>query len=137
MYLKTFFQIVLSNMILNQIHLTQLKVDLGAMALNRCSTFPRDPELQPHHQMQFSVIFKTAPFGVRRSYLSAGDTISVFKTPSAGWFGCLRQSGSELKTNLKHSINQQEIIIIEINVFPFVISVICFCFVIFKEIHQF
>ena len=34
----------------------QDKVDLGVMATKEYSTFPRAPELKPHHQMQFKAI---------------------------------------------------------------------------------
>ena len=34
----------------------QVRVDLGVMAMKGYSTFPRSPKLEPHHQMQFSVI---------------------------------------------------------------------------------
>ena len=34
----------------------QFRVDLGVMAMKRYSTFFKSPELEPHFQMQFSVI---------------------------------------------------------------------------------
>ena len=52
-------------MIFKQIYLTYdeaLRVDLGVMAMKRPSILPRSPELDPHYQMQFSVISKTALF---------------------------------------------------------------------------
>ena len=36
-----------------------VRVDLGVMTMKGYSTFPRSPELEPHHKMQFSVIPKT------------------------------------------------------------------------------
>ena len=32
------------------------------ITMKNYSTLPRDPEQEPHHQMQFSFLFKTAPF---------------------------------------------------------------------------
>ena len=36
-----------------------VRVDLGVMAMKVYSTYLRAPELEPHHQMQFSVIPRT------------------------------------------------------------------------------
>ena len=38
-------------------------MDLGVMATDEYSELPRSPELEPHHQMQFSVIPRTPLFG--------------------------------------------------------------------------
>ena len=40
----------------SQILLLQFRVDLGVMAMKRYSAFIRSPELDLHHQMQFSII---------------------------------------------------------------------------------
>ena len=34
----------------------RIKVDLGVMSLKECSQIYKDPELEPHHLMQSSVI---------------------------------------------------------------------------------
>ena len=52
------------------------KVDLRVMAMKEYTTFLRSPEVDPHHQMRFSVISKTPPFG-GRSYSSSGDTVNA------------------------------------------------------------
>ena len=41
----------------------RFRVDLGVMAIEECSTLLRAPELEPHHQMQFSVIPRTRFLG--------------------------------------------------------------------------
>ena len=37
-----------------------VRVSLGVIAMKRYSTFPKASELEPHHQMQFSVILRTS-----------------------------------------------------------------------------
>ena len=38
-----------------------VSVDLGVMAMKGYSILPRSPELEPHHQMKFSVIHRMTP----------------------------------------------------------------------------
>ena len=45
-------------------------------------TFPRFPELKPHHQIQFSVILRTLLSFGGGSYPSATDTVSIFLSPT-------------------------------------------------------
>ena len=42
--------------------LLQIRVDLGVMAMKQYSSLPKSQELQPHHQMQLSIIPKTLFF---------------------------------------------------------------------------
>ena len=46
-----------------QAQLLQVKVNLGVMEIKEYSTFPRSQKLEPHHQMQFSVIPRTLLLG--------------------------------------------------------------------------
>ena len=41
------------------------RMDLGVMKMKRYSTLSRELELEPHHQMQFSIIHRTPLFGGR------------------------------------------------------------------------
>ena len=50
----------------------------GVMAMKLHSTLPRARKLEPYYQIQFSIIHRTPLFG-GFSYLSAKDTVSVFK----------------------------------------------------------
>ena len=54
-----------------------LREELGVMALKGYSTFPKDPELEPQHQMQFSVIPRTLVGGVLHFCKDAANS-SVF-----------------------------------------------------------
>ena len=58
----------------------RVKVDPGVMAMKAYSTLLKPPELEPHHQMQFTVIPKTPFLGGREVWLTppAGDSVSVF-----------------------------------------------------------
>ena len=44
---------------LKQVLPLQIRVDLGIMAVNGYSTLSRSPELESHHQMQFSILPRT------------------------------------------------------------------------------
>ena len=44
----------------------------------RYSILPRSPEVEPHHQMYFSVISSTLLFGRGEAFPSLEDTVSVF-----------------------------------------------------------
>ena len=47
----------------NRVHLRlQIKADLEIMTMKRYSIFPRSPELESHHQMQFNPILTTTLF---------------------------------------------------------------------------
>ena len=54
------------------------------MATKKFSTLTRFPELELHHQIQFSIIPRTTPFMRWVAYSSAGDTFSVFKASQTG-----------------------------------------------------
>ena len=51
---------------LKQVLTPQIRVNLGVIAIKGYSTFPRAPEIEPHHQVQFSVILRTLASGRRR-----------------------------------------------------------------------
>ena len=58
----------------------RVRVDLEVIALKGLSTFPKAPALrEPHHQEQFSAIWR-APFFGGGSYPPAGGTVSVLPT---------------------------------------------------------
>ena len=44
-----------------------VSINLGVMPMMGCSTFSKSPELEPHHQMQFSVISRKHLFWKRMS----------------------------------------------------------------------
>ena len=46
-----------------QVLLLWVRVNLRVMAMKRNSIFPKAPRLEPHHQMQFSVITRTLVVG--------------------------------------------------------------------------
>ena len=46
----------------------RVRVDLGVMSMKGYSTFPKAPELEPHHQMGFSIMSRTY---YRESYPTA------------------------------------------------------------------
>ena len=50
----------------------------GSNGNDGISTLYRSRELEPHHQMQFSVIHRIPCFFEEDSYLSAEDTVSIF-----------------------------------------------------------
>ena len=60
----------------------RIRVDLAVMGIKRYSTFPKTSALEPHHQMQFSVITKTLVLGV--SYSSA-EMQSGYSSLSGNW----------------------------------------------------
>ena len=63
-------------------NLSEARVDLGVMAMNGCTTFPKAPILlEPHNQI-FSVISRT--FVGRWSYSSA-EVQSMYSTAPANW----------------------------------------------------
>ena len=43
---------------LQQVQKIRFRVDLRVMAMKSYLTFPKDPELEPHHEMKFRVIIK-------------------------------------------------------------------------------
>ena len=53
-----------------------VRVDLGVMTVKEYSTFSKDLELEPHHQMQFSIISRTLLW---EGYFSA-EMQSVYST---------------------------------------------------------
>ena len=54
----------------NQVLPLRVRVKLGGITIKGCSTFSRAPGLEPRHQMQLSIIFRTLA-GLRRSNSSA------------------------------------------------------------------
>ena len=62
-----------------------VRVDLGAMAVKGYSTLPKDPEQEPHHQMQFSVIYPGHSLGGGFLPLCR-DAVGVFSRLSSAQF---------------------------------------------------
>ena len=56
----------------------QVRVNPGAMVMKVNSVFFRFPELEPHHQMWFSIIFRISLFSIERGLTSVEDSVSVF-----------------------------------------------------------
>ena len=54
------------------------------MVIKGYSVPPKSSEPEPHHQMHFNVIPRALYFLRRRSYTSAGDTVSFFYTLPTG-----------------------------------------------------
>ena len=61
----------------------QVRVDLRAVVMKGYSTFSEVPKLEPHHQIQFSVISRILVEG--RSYFFCRDAVGIFYSPS--WLG--------------------------------------------------
>ena len=59
-------------------------VDLGVMVMKRYSILLKDSELEPHNQIQFSVIPKTSVFSEGASHSSAVNIVSVFHATMTG-----------------------------------------------------
>ena len=53
----------------------QVRIDLRVMAMKGYSILLRPPEMEPHNQMQFSVILRTSKYYF---YLSLKNTIRIF-----------------------------------------------------------
>ena len=67
---------------LTQILLIRARVDLGIMAMNVYSTFPKAPELEPHKLTQFSV---TSRILVGLGFYSSTELQSAYSLASADW----------------------------------------------------
>ena len=86
------------------------RVGQGVMAMKRCSTLLRCSVLEPHHQMQFCVIFRIPLFEkvfFWGCYLSTVNTVSIFYTPPAGWINSLVNSNIfllEVRTDGRHHL---------------------------------
>ena len=57
----------------------KIKVDLGIMAMKGYSTLPRSPELEPHHQMLFSIIPGSPIFCRGQGFDSSADNTEYSK----------------------------------------------------------
>ena len=57
-------------------------MDLGVIAMKGYSTLPRGLELEPEHQMHFSVLARTTLLGW--SYFSVRDRVRVVETLPTG-----------------------------------------------------
>ena len=64
-----------------------------------CSTVPRFPELEPHHQIQFSAKLRTPKFW-KVSYPSAGDTVSIFLASPTGQLNLKETKMELIKCNI-------------------------------------
>ena len=58
------------------------EVDLEVMAIKEYSTFSKAPELEPHHQMQLTVIFSTLVSGF---FYPSAEMQSVYSTATVDW----------------------------------------------------
>ena len=63
----------------------QVRVNLGFMPMKGYYTLLRPPELEPHYQMQFSVILRTPLFGME-SFLSAKDILCILSLANSVWY---------------------------------------------------
>ena len=63
----------------------QIRVDLGVMEMKEYSTFPKAPELEPDHQMRFSVIYRTLVGLVGPSQLH--KSTRCIEPPHPDWTG--------------------------------------------------
>ena len=69
---------------LKQVISLRARVDLRAIAMKKQSTFPKAPGLEPHHQIQFTVIYRRI---FERPYLLS-EIHSVYSTKAlVAWAG--------------------------------------------------
>ena len=62
------------------------KVDVGVIAMKELSLIPIAPSLEPHHQMQFSVISGHS-LARRGGYYSSAEKQVVYSTAATNWAG--------------------------------------------------